>query len=50
MSMKLLGITSVGFIVNRSTIDQIFYIQQILEKSGSIRDGASVTYRLQESL
>jgi hypothetical protein len=30
--MKLLGIISVGSVVNRSTMDQIFYIQQILEK------------------
>jgi hypothetical protein len=32
MSMKLLGIISVGSNRNRSTIDQIFYIRQILEK------------------
>jgi hypothetical protein len=30
--MKLLGIISVGFDVNRSTTDQIFCICQILEK------------------
>jgi hypothetical protein len=30
--MKLLGIISVGFDVNRSTTDQIFCIRQILEK------------------
>jgi hypothetical protein len=40
MSMKLLGILSVGSIVT-STIDQIFYIRQILEKkweyNGTVR-------------
>jgi hypothetical protein len=30
--MKILGIISVGSVVNRSTMDQIFYIRQILEK------------------
>jgi len=32
MSMKLLGYHQCGFQHNRSTMDQFFYIQQILEK------------------
>jgi hypothetical protein len=35
MQMKLLGITNVDW-RNRSTTDQILYIQQILGKNGSI--------------
>jgi hypothetical protein len=44
---EVIGVHQCGFHDNRSTMDQIVYIQQILEKKW---DGASAIYRLQESL
>jgi len=39
-----------GFLRNRSTIDYIFCIRQILEKKGIKRSSALAIYRLRESV
>jgi hypothetical protein len=48
---KIIGDYKCGFYCNRSTMDQIFYIWQILEKKWEYNwDGTSAIYRLQVSL
>jgi hypothetical protein len=44
---EIIGDYQYGFCCNRSTVDQIFYIGQTLEKKW---DAASAIYRVQESL
>jgi hypothetical protein len=47
---QVIGDHLCGFRRNRSTMDQIFYIRQILEKKWAKWDGTSTIYILQERL
>jgi len=47
---EFIGDNQCGFRRNRSTIDHIFCIRQILEKNGNTMRSSSALYRLQESL